>query len=211
MTDAYEREHMPGIGAVLHRQKATVPRWAVGLAVGLPLVMSAFLASTLVAAGSVMVASLVAGAALVASVVVGAAMITFASARLVVSEGELAVQLGFAGPRVAIGDVARVFIGPSGTNKNGIGIRRALGGKTWVFMWGDNARAVHVERKDGTRLVLVTKETDALHAALEEALARRDGAAPRVRIADPSDVDAVLEAEEAEAHLKASAKVDRIG
>ena len=211
MTDAYEREHMPGIGAVLHRQKQTVPRWAVGLVIGMPLAMTAFFASTLIAAGSVLAAGLAMGGALLASLVGGAAMITFASARLVVSEGELCVQLGFAGPRIAMGDVARVSIGPSGTNRNGIGIRRSLGGTTWVFMWGDNARAVHVERKDGTKLVLVTKETDALHAALEEALARRDGKAPRVRIADPSDVDAVVAAEEAEANIAASAKVNRAG
>lgn len=185
MSDPYERAHMPGVGEVLHRQKATVPRWAVGLVIGLPLVMSAFFAVTLSAAGSLLAAGLTFGGALLASAIGGAAMITFATARLVVSEGELNVQLGFAGPRVALGDVARIWVGPSGTRKNGLGIRHSLGGTTWVFMFGDNARAVHVERRDGTHLVLVTRETDALFAALEEAVARRDRALPRVRVAEP--------------------------
>lgn len=193
MADAYEKEHMPGIGAVLHRQKETVPRWAVALVIGLPLAMSLFFASTLIAAGSWLAAgATVAGAAL-ASAVGGAAMITFASARLLVSEGGLEVQLGFSGPRARIGEVSRVFVGPSGTNKNGIGIRYGLGGTTWVFMWGDNRNAVHVERTDGTRLVLVTRQTEALHQALVEALARRDGRTPRVRVEAVENADAALQ------------------
>jgi hypothetical protein len=66
-----------------------------------------------------------------------------------------------------------------------------------------SARAVHVERTDGTRLVLVTREPEALHAALEEALRRRDAKLPRVRVAAvPDDErDAVAEAE-TDAHAR---------
>ena len=73
---------------------------------------------------------------------------------------------------------------PSGTNKVGMGVGNDLRGTTTYRLWGDNARAVHVTKSDGKKLVLVTKEPDALLAALEEALARKGRAAPRVRVGE---------------------------
>lgn len=197
MADRYEREHMAGLGEVLHREKATVPRGLLAVCVALPAVVGAVV-GTAIWLSTGIVATLLApwGSGTIVSIVMAAVMLLFMSARLVVSEGGLSVQLGFAGPRVRIEDIAAVERGRSGRRGWGLGVR-ATPRTTIVSMFGDNDRAVVITRRDGTKLVIVTREADALEAALREALARRDR--PRLRAADPEALAAdVGEPESAE-------------
>jgi hypothetical protein len=201
MTDAYEREAMPGVGEVLFRHKVTSPRWLVGL--------STFLPSTILGVGGIVTAltvSPLAGLGMIAgSVAVGVLMsflmVTFATARVAVSEGELHVQIGMAGPKIPIAEIASVRVAPSGRNKLGMGASIDFQGNRYIRMWGDNQKAVHVELTSGKKLVMTTKEPEAMAAALQEAIRRRDAHRPKVRIAE-----AEAEHAEAEAALEAEAK-----
>ena len=184
MTDAYEREAMPGIGEVLHRHKVTSPRWALALVLGLPLGLATIAAAGLALGGQLLGAASLLGGALALSAITTFVMVTFATARIAISEGEIHVQLGFAGPRIPIAEVVGVKVAPSGSNRMGMGVRSDLRGTTLMTLWGDNQRAVHIERTNGTKLVLVCKEPEAMARAIDEALARRDRKAPKVRIAD---------------------------
>lgn len=187
VADEYEREHMPGIGEVLFRQKTTTPPWLVGLITGLPLIGGTIFAAVgmidglgaLPALG--IVASTAAGSALM-----GALFVVFSGGRIAISEGELHIQLGPAGPRVPIETIRSVTIGASGINKFGLGVQKHLDGTTIFSFFGDNARSVRIERDGAAPLVLVCKEPDAVAAALHEAMARnaRKAAAPQVRVAD---------------------------
>lgn len=184
MADAYERDAMPGVGEVLHRQKVTSPRWAMAIATLSPVIPLVGIGLVSLLGGQILagVGALAGAAALFG--VLTFVMITFASARIAVSEGELHLQLGMAGPKIPMGEIASVAIAPSGTSKVGMGVGNDLRGTTTYRLWGDNARAVHVAKTDGTKLVIVTKEPEALRAAIEEALSRKGRAAPRVRVGD---------------------------
>lgn len=182
MTDAYEREQMPGIGAMLYRHKVTSPRWLMLMASGWPLLGGVAGALGLAIDGQAMGALAVLGGGAALGAVLGSLMLTFATARIAVSEGEVHLQLGMAGPRIPIDEIAEVEIAPSGTNRVGMGVRKDLRGTTTYTLWGDNARAVHLTRTDGTRLVIVMKEPDALAAAIAEAMRRASGAGPKVRV-----------------------------
>jgi|GEM_PF-992391 len=205
MTDAYEQEQMPGVGAVLFRHKVSSPRWIMGLMSGVPLLVGTLGAAALAIGGLLgevpellwpalgVFAGSVAFAAMFAVI-----NVTFASARIAVSEGELHVQLGFAGPRIPISAIRSVRIGPSGSNKMGMGVRKDLRGKTWFTLWGNNANAVHVEHEGGT-LILVVKKSEAIAAALEEALARHRRKTPNVRIQIGDEpVDEMIEQSDSE-------------
>lgn len=194
MADEYERGHMAGVGEVLHRVKASVGRGLFGFLASTPLVAAAVSAAMLLGAAPAATIGLILGGGVLASVGLGALMLVFAGVRLVISEGEVAAQLGFAGPRVAVADIASVSRGPSGTNSYGLGVMRDFQGNTILKMFGDNATAVHLHKKDGTKLVLVTKENDAVFAAVTEALARRDAKLPRVRVEAAEDDAAAEEA-----------------
>lgn len=211
MTDAYEREAMPGIGEVLHRHKVTSPRWAFGLVLGPPLGFAAVATVSVALAGQLLGAAALLAGSLAYTALMTFVMVTFASARVAISEGEILVRLGFAGPRIPIGEVAGVKVAPSGSNRMGMGVRNDLRGTTLVTMWGDNARAVHIERTDGTKLVLVCKEPEAMARAIEEALARRDRKAPQIRVGDATsdapDADAEA-AEGTEATTKARSRAE---
>lgn len=190
MADAYEREQMPGIGEVLFRHKVSSPRWLMGLMAGLPLALggAAGIAAMLDGAplpGLGILAGAAAGSALSAFL-----MVTFSTARIAVSEGEIHIQLGFAGPRIPIAEIAGVRLAPSGSNRIGMGVRKDLRGTTLYTLWGDNARAVHIERTDGTTLVVVMKEPEAMVQAIEEAIRRRDQEQVRVRVAVPDELEA---------------------
>ncbi len=193
MTDAYEREAMPGVGQVLHRHKVTSPRWAFALVLGLPLGFAAIAATGLALGGQLLGAGALLGGSLAYTALMTFVMVTFASARVAISEGEIHVQLGFAGPRIPIAEVAGVKVAPSGSNRMGMGVRNDLRGTTLMTLWGDNQRAVHIERTNGTKLVLVCKEPEPMARAIEEALARRDRGQPKMRVA-------TADAREAEAH-----------
>lgn len=204
MTDAYERDAMPGIGAMLHRHKVTSPRWAFALALGLPLGMASIAAVGIALGGQLLGAAALFGGALAYTALMTFVMVTFATARVAISEGEIHVQLGFAGPRIPIAEVASVKVAPSGSNRMGMGVRSDLRGTTLITLWGDNQRAVHIERTNGTKLVLVCKEPEAMARAIEEALARRDRGAPKMRVGE-----ADASAAEAEAHEDAPAAAAR--
>lgn len=194
MADAYEREAMPGVGEVLHRQKVTSPKWAMAIAIAGPVVPLVGMSLALFVGGQLLagIGALAAAAAAFASMAF--VMVTFATARIAVSEGELHLQVGMAGPRVPIAEIARVSLAPSGSNRVGMGVRNDLRGTTTYTLWGRNDRAVHIETTDGKKLVVVCKEPGALAQAIEEAMARKAGRAARVRVADPDA--ALAEAEE---------------
>lgn len=205
MTDAYEREAMPGVGEVLFRHKVTSPRWLIGLTTLLP--------STVIgiAGLAILPVSLVGGLAMVVgSVAVGALMsflmVTFATARIAVSEGELHVQIGMAGPKIPISEIASVKLAPSGWNKLGMGASMDFQGNRYIRMWGKNHDAVHVELVNGKKLVMTLKEPEAMANAIREALDRRDRKRPKVRIAeaeaDVAEADAALAAEAKKAELE---------
>lgn len=195
MTDAYERTHMRGVGKMLHRAKVTTPRGLLAVPVVVLAVMGMLGSILLAAVGAPYVALGVGLGALALAAFFGFMSLTFGAGRVAVSEGEIHIQLGMAGPKIPIEDVARVRVAPSGFNRVGMGVNKDLRGTTVFRMWGDNAHAVHIEQKDGSRTVLVIEEPDAVASAIQEALARRSGSVPLVRAAD-----AVLEeAEEAPA------------
>lgn len=182
MADEYERGHMAGVGEVLHRVKASVGRGLFAFVAITPLLAAAIASATLIGAAPAVTMGIILGSGALASLGLGTLMLVFAGVRLVISEGEVSAQLGFAGPRVAVADIVSVSRGYSGTNSYGLGVMRDFQGNTILKMFGDNATAVHLHKKDGTKLVLVTKENDAVFAAVQEALARRDAKLPRVRV-----------------------------
>ncbi|MCZ7686002.1 MAG: hypothetical protein M5U28_47480 [Sandaracinaceae bacterium] len=193
MADAYEREQMPGIGETLFRHKVSSPRWLIGLMAGLPLALGGAFGIGTVIGGALAAGLGIFGGAAALSALMGFVMVTFSTARVAVSEGEVHLQLGFAGPRFPIEEIAGVRVAPSGSNRVGMGVRKDLRGTTLYTLWGDNARAVHIERTDGTRLVVVMKEPEAMARAIEEAMRRRDRAGVRVRVAADDEVEGELE------------------
>lgn len=192
---------MAGVGEVLHRVKASVGRGLFAFVASIPLVSAAAGATMLTGASLAPIAIVLAGGVL-GSLALGALMLVFAGVRLVISEGEVSAQLGFAGPRVAVADIASVSQGPSGTRSYGLGVMRDFQGNTILKMLGDNATAVHIHKTDGTRLVLVTKENDAVLAAVREALARRDAKLPRVRVESVEDGPEGEDSEDAAARAR---------
>lgn len=197
MADDYERKHMPGVGEVLLRHKVTSPTWLVASMTALPLALGAFAAIGLIVGGQVLAGLGVLGGAALFAAFFTLLNVTFATARLAVSEGEVHLQLGFAGPKIPIAEIARVTIAPSGSNRIGMGVRSDLRGTTTYTLWGNNERAVHIERTDGSKLVLVVKEADAIVSAIETARARH-GAQLRVGV-DETPAAASESEEEAEA------------
>jgi hypothetical protein len=182
---------MPGVGEVLFRHKVTSPRWVIALTTLLPSTLLLGLGTALSFVGKTGAGLALVAGGLGLGALMGALMVTFASARVVVSEGELHVQIGMAGPRVPMAEIESVAIAPSGGNKLGMGASIDLRGNRYIRMWGRNEDAVHVRLKSGTSIVLTTKEPEPMAAALREALARRDRMAPRVRVDAEQEVVAV--------------------
>jgi hypothetical protein len=198
MGDDYARDAMPGIGQVLYRHKVTSPRWLMALLALLPAATLGGLGAALGLTGAVGTGEalgLLAGGLGLAALL-GGLSVVFASGRIAVSEGELHVQIGLAGPRIPIAEIESVSIGPSGGHKQGMGASIDLAGNRYLRLWGSNERAVRVVLRGGARLVLTTKEPDALAAAIEEALRRQGRAQPPVRVeAGASDTEAEAESE----------------
>lgn len=182
---------MPGVGEVLFRHKVTSPRWVIALTTLFPSTLLLGLGTALSFVGKTGAGLALVAGGLGLGALMGALMVTFASARVVVSEGELHVQIGMAGPRVPMAEIESVAIAPSGGNKLGMGASIDLRGNRYIRMWGRNEDAVHVRLKSGTSIVLTTKEPEPMAAALREALARRDRMAPRVRVDAEQEVVAV--------------------
>ncbi len=185
---------MPGIGEVLFRHKVTSPRWLIAL--------TALLPPTVLGVAGIRVAfsAPLVGAAMVAGsvglgVLLSFLMVTFATARVLVSEGELHAQIGMAGPKIPTAEIASVRVAPSGRNKVGMGASVDLSGDRYVRMWGKNDEAVHVELTSGRKLVMTTQEPAAMAAAIQEALDRRDRKRPAVRIAEAAEAEPAREAE----------------
>ena len=197
MADAYERDEMPGVGQVLHRQRITSPRWMMAIAALAPLLPGVGIAATFAAAGLWGPALGLGLGALGLGALMSFLMVFFAATRIVVSEGELELKMGMFGPKIPISDIASVSIAPSGTNSIGMGVMNDLRGTTIYKLWGDNERAVHVTTNDGKKRVLVLKDPEVMVAALEEAMARRDRkTGARVRVADDAAVEAEAAADE---------------
>lgn len=188
MADEYERTLMPGVGQVLYRHKVTSPRWLMLLSILVPLVSVSGVGLAMALAGSVVPGLAVAGGGLALGALMAFIMVTFASARLVVSEGEFLLHIGMGGPRIPIDDIEQVSIAPSGRNNIGMGVKMSLDGTKLYTLWGDNARALHLGLRGGKKLIVVSKETDAIKSAIDEARARRARPLP-VRVAAASAGD----------------------
>lgn len=182
MADAYERDAMPGVGEVLFRHKVTSPRGLVGLATLFPSILLGGLGVGLAVAGYTVAGVAVIGGGVALGAVMAFLMVTFAAARIVVSEGEIHVQIGMSGPRIPIDEVVSVKVAPSGKHRVGMGASIDVHGNRYIRMWGDNATAVHVELTSGKSIVMTMKEPEAMAAAIEEAIRRRDRVAPKLRV-----------------------------
>ena len=122
MADQYERERMPGVGAMLFRHKVTSPRWLIAMMTALPLGLGGIAAVPLLVAGQVVPAAAVAAGSAALAAFFTLLNVTFSTARIAVSEGEVHLQLGLAGPKLPIGEIASVELAPSGINKVGMGV-----------------------------------------------------------------------------------------
>lgn len=194
MADAYEREHMQGVGAVLHRQKVQAPAWSLALVAWLPGVVVGALA---IAHGVDLTLPAIGGLAY--GVAMSGLLLAVAGGRLAVSEGELHVQIGPFGPRIPIDAITDCDVGPSGIRSYGLGAQKLLDGTTVYKMLGDNAQAARITTSDGRRLVIVCPDAPTLVAALREAMRRRRGL-PRARVAVPAaDLDTAADDEVARA------------
>jgi len=96
---------MPSVGEVLFRHKVTSPRWVIALTTLLPSTLLLGLGTALSFVGKTGAGLALVAGGLGLGALMGALMVTFASARVVVSEGELHVQIGMAGPRVPMAEI----------------------------------------------------------------------------------------------------------
>lgn len=71
--------------------------------------------------------------------------------------------------RVSIAEIREASIGASGIGRRGLGVRLGIDGTTWYTLFGDNRRALIVERSSQAKLVLVCQRADDVLAALERA------------------------------------------
>lgn len=195
MADEYEQKEMPGIGQVLLRHKVSSPRWLMAMMTGFPLAFGVVAGTALGLIGLLVPGLIAFGVGAGLSLLFTVLNVTFSTARIAISEGEIHVQLGLSGPKIPIGQVKSVKLAPSGTNKVGMGVGNDLRGTTTYRLWGDNARAVHITRMDGTKLVLVVKEGEAMVQAIEEALSRHQKNGPRVRVSVPEEETEIEQSE----------------
>jgi hypothetical protein len=133
------------------------------------------------------VLALAGGAALYGAAMSGLT-IALAGGRIAVSEGEVHVQIGPFGPRIAIDDVAGCELAASGLRSYGLGAQKLLDGTTVYKMLGDNARAARITRRNGSAIVVVCPDAEKLVAAVHEAMHRR--AVPRTRVELEEEDDA---------------------
>jgi hypothetical protein len=186
--DAYEREYMAGKGAVLHRQKVQAPRWALALTVGLPLLLASGLSAWLGLHGAPAFDALlpVLGGGAYAAMMAGVHAV-FAGGRIAVSEGELHVQIGPFGPRVAVEDIESCELGASGLRNYGLGAKKLLDGTTVLCMLGDNQKAVRIRRRNGSPLVIVCPDAERVVRAIDEARSRLARSTPSTRVEVPDE------------------------
>jgi hypothetical protein len=199
MADAYEREQMPGVGEVLFRHKVSSPRWLIALLGAIPLALGTVTGLAIgVGGGRPVEGAMIFGGSAFLAGLLSVINVTFAATRIAVSEGELHLQMGFAGPKIPISQIASVELGPSGTNSIGMGFRSDLRGGGLYKLWGDNEKAVHVRTTDGRHLIFVMKEPEAMQAAIVEAMARRDRKRPQVRVEPSAEAEPEIEQSDSE-------------
>jgi hypothetical protein len=186
--DAYEREYMAGKGAVLHRQKVQAPRWALALTAGLPLILASGFSAWLGMHGAPAFDALLPllGGATYAAMMAGV-FVVFAGGRIAVSEGELHVQIGPVGPRVAIEDIESCELGASGLRNYGLGAKKLLDGTTVLSMLGDNAKSVRIQRRNASPLVIVCPDAEGVVRAITEARSRLARSTPKTRVEVPEE------------------------
>ena len=121
------------------------------------------------------------------------------------SAGELYVQSGTAGPKIAVDDIESFAIADSGYRGHGMGARKNLDGSTLYKMYGDGERALRLEvRGRDSPIFLVCPEPEKLVDALTRAKAGTglliaEGADTSAEQAEAVDVAALEEAAEADA------------
>ena len=192
MADAFEREQMPGVGEVLLRRKVTSPRKIMALMTGIPLGVGALASVGLLIAGLLIPATWACWAfAVFMSALFTLLNVMFASARLVVSEGEFHLQLGHlgathshrgdclgeAGARSAADDAgwacAMTFRARPPTS-SGVATRRCISRK-----------------RDGKKLVLVIQDAEPIVEAISKLALQAPRHAPRVRVEGVADAPLV--------------------
>lgn len=195
--DDYERQYMPGEGAILHRAKMRAPIWffaVVALPIVIELITFAVLAATLpkFPLAAMLVPLLLAPVLLMV-------MLLFAVLRVTVSQHLVHVQYGLFGPNIPVSAIESAeVVSYDWKQYGGWGIRRGRDG-SWAYnMMGDAGRAVKVVwQKDGKRVVhlLVSSDPEALAAAIR----RARGGEERLRIgttSEPVDEEPAAEAEQ---------------
>jgi hypothetical protein len=207
--DDYERVHMKGQGAMIHRHKARLPLWVFGVAAGIPGLALGGGGGALLATGALPFAPslAIAGAGVGVALLVAAILLASGVVRVAVSEGELDAQIGTHHLRIPIDEIASVEVAPSPTKNVGVGVRRTLGGEVVYSMLGSPKRAVHLRRRGREKAtVLVCREPDALAEAIEEARQRRH---PQLRIdpaaSEPDAEDEAVEVAESDSGREAEA------
>ena len=196
MADAYEREHMAGDGEVLHREKAVVPRWVFPVVAGLPLASGGIATAFLLLGSAPLLAALapVLGATALALIAAGL-LLTFAVGRVAVSEGALHIQIGTAGPKIPIDDIASFDIGESGTRRHGLGYKKLSDGTEIYNLMGQSARAVRIHlHSRKAAVVVVPRDPEALVGALNRAKAAATTGA-RVEAEEPAEEEVEEEVE----------------
>ncbi|MBO6939746.1 MAG: hypothetical protein JJ863_32545 [Deltaproteobacteria bacterium] len=197
MSDAYQQEHMAG-GEVLLRQKAIIPRWALGLIAGLPTVAGAVVGGVLGALGLVsgLAAAGIALAGLGAGLLPAAISLVYAVGRLVITTDELHLQIGMSGPRIPIEAIESVAVGRARTRNKGLGYKRLFDGTRIYSLLGDWRKAVKLTFVDQKPMHLVCVNPEAVAEAIRTAMASKGRA--RVRVA----------VDEEEAELEVAREVD---
>jgi len=189
MSDEFEREQMPGVGEVFLRRKVTSPRWIMVTMTAIPLGVGALASIGLMlgwlipdlgaVSGWLMLGTL--GTSLTLAGLFTLLNVTFASARIVVSEGEFQLKLGLSGPRIPVAEIASVKLVRTPSNRRGMGVRNDLRGTTTYQLWG-GIENVHLEKADGKKLVIVIQDAAPIVDAIKKAMQRRDS--PRVRVGE---------------------------
>jgi len=187
--DAYEREYMAADEKVLHRQKATIPRWALGVTAGLPTIAALVAGLGLAIAGALPLlgALAIAGGGVLLAAILTLIMVVTGVTRTIVSNAAVHIQMGMSHVRIPMEEIEEISLGSSGERRVGIGVRKRLNGTTIFNMFGDNERAVKIRwagHKGET--ILVCKEPDELVAAVHHAQKARPA---RVRVEVPESAE----------------------
>ena len=195
MADGYERDYMPGDGEVLYRKKIKGPYWVSGLVGAIPAIGGGIASFFLAGFGKGMLALGAALGGVALGAVATACLFAFMAARIVVSRGELHVQIGMAGPKIRIDDIESFAVADSGYRARGLGARKNPDGSTIYNMLGEGEKAVRLQvRGRKAPIYFVCPEPHELVDALARA---KEQGAQRI----PVDTGVRLSGEEADADV----------